>query len=122
MNRDNVDSARQENSPISDRIFLVEHSKGFCCCRIRVLANGAIVPFDNGLRHAQVELHRPQEAKLWGVVDFEFRPLLRTEEPEVPKDLARRWKPQPLPSTKTSGNCSKEHVEEETFLFAKPLE
>ena len=107
VNPDNVDSARQENSPISDRIFLVEHSKGFCCCRIRVLANGAIVPFDNGLRHAQVELHRPQEAKLWGVVDFEFRPLLRTEEPEVPKDLARRWKPQPLPSNEDFGQLLK---------------
>ena len=98
VNPDIVGSTYREDSLISDRIFLVEHSKGFCCCRIRILGNGVIVPFDNGLRHAQVELHCPQEAKLWGVVDFEFRPLLRSEEPEVPKDLARRWKPQPLPS------------------------
>lgn len=98
VNPDIVDGTHREKSPISDRIFMVEHSKGFCCCRIRTLDNGTIVPFDNGFRHAQVELHCPQEAKLWGTVDFEFRPLLRTEEPVAPKDLARRWKPQPLPS------------------------
>lgn len=92
---------------ISDRIFFVEHSKGFCCCRIRRLANGAIVPFDNGFRHAQVELHCPQEAKLWGTVDFEFRPMLRAEEPEVPKELARRWKPQPLPVDEGFGQLLK---------------
>ena len=89
-------AALPENSSISDRIFLVEHSKGFCCCRVRVLGNGVIVPFDNGLSYAQVELHCPQEARLWGAVDLEFRPLLRREEPQVPKDLARRWKPESL--------------------------
>ena len=107
VNPDILDTTNRENSPISDRIFLVEHSKGFCCCRIRILGNGVIVPFDNGLRHAQVELHCPQEAKLWGAVDFEFRPLLRTEEPEVPKDLARRWRPQLLPSNEDFGQLLK---------------
>ncbi len=107
VNPDIGDSTHRENSPISDRIFLVEHSKGFCCCRIRILGNGVIVPFDNGLRHAQVELRCPQEAKLWGTVDFEFRALLRAVEPEVPKDLARRWKPQPLPSNEDFGQLLK---------------
>jgi transcriptional regulator with XRE-family HTH domain len=107
VNPDIEDSTHREDSPMSDRIFLVEHSKGFCCCRIRILANGVIVPFDNGLRHAQVELHCPQETKLWGTVDFEFRPLLRTEDPVVPKDLARRWKPQPLLSNEDFGQLLK---------------
>jgi hypothetical protein len=30
----------KENSSISDRLFLVEHSKGFFCCRIRSLGDG----------------------------------------------------------------------------------
>jgi transcriptional regulator with XRE-family HTH domain len=98
-----LDGDLREDALASDRVFLVEHSKGFCCSRIRILDNGAIVPFDNGLRHAQVELHLPQEAKLWGTVDFEFRPLLHTEAPEVPNDLARRWRPQPLPSNEEFG-------------------
>ena len=34
-------------------------------------------------------------------------PLLRAEEPEVPKDLARHWKPQPLPSHEDFGQLLK---------------
>jgi transcriptional regulator with XRE-family HTH domain len=97
----------RENSSISDRLFLVEHSRGFCCCHIRILGGGVIVPVDNGLSYAQVELHCPQEARLWGAVDLEFRPLLRGEEPEVPKDLARQWKPQPLSAHEDFGQLLK---------------
>ena len=97
----------RENSVVSDRLYLVEHSKGFCCCRIRALGSGVIVPVDNGLSYAQVELHCPQEARLWGAVDLEFRPLLRGEEPEAPKDLARHWKPQPLPAHEVFGQLLK---------------
>ena len=107
VNTDVVDLTPRDNSSISDHIFLVEHSKGFCCCRIRMLANGAIVPFDHGFRHAQVELHCPQEAKLWGTVDFEFRPLLLAQEPVVPKDLARHWRPQSLPADESFGQLLK---------------
>ena len=107
VNPDIVNDTGEGRAAISDRIFLVEHGKGFCCCRIRTLENGAIVPFDNGFHHAQVELHRPQEAKLWGVVDFEFRPLLHREKPVVPKDLAQRWRPQPLPSNAPLGQLLK---------------
>lgn len=107
VNPDTADSTPPDNSRISDRIFLVEHSKGFCCCHIRRLAGGAIVPFDTGLRHAQVELRARQEAKIWGTVDFEFRPLLHTEEPVIPKSLARNWKPQPLPTQETFGQMLK---------------
>jgi transcriptional regulator with XRE-family HTH domain len=97
----------KENSTISDRIFLVEHSKGFCCCRIRNLGSGVIVPFGNGLPYAQVEFHCPREARLWGAVDFEFRPLMGAKEPEIPKDLAYRWKPQPLPGLESFGQLLK---------------
>ncbi len=96
------------NSRISDRSFLIEHSKGFCCCRIRFLANGVIVPFGNGFSHAQVELRVPQEARIRGAVDLEFRSLLRTEEPRVPRDLARHWKPQSLPERQSFGQLLKQ--------------
>ncbi len=102
-----ADLVGRQNSGISDRLFLIEHSKGFCCCRIRILGGGVIVPFDNGLSYAQVELHCPQEAKLWGAVDLEFRPLLGGEEPKVPKDLARHWKPQTLPALEDFGQLLK---------------
>lgn len=102
-----ADLVARQNSGISDRLFLIEHSRGFCCCRIRNLDGGVIVPFDNGLSYAQVELHCPQEARLLGAVDLEFRPLLSGEEPRVPKDLARHWKPQPLPSHEYFGQLLK---------------
>ena len=97
----------RENAPVSDHFFLIEHYRGFCCCRIRVLGNGLIMPFDPGLRFAPVELHCPQEARLLGVVDLEVRPLLLGEEPHVPKDLARHWKPQLLPAHETFGQLLK---------------
>jgi transcriptional regulator with XRE-family HTH domain len=102
-----ADLVGKENSGISDRLFLIEHSKGFCCCRIRSLGGGVIVPFDNGLSYAQVELHCPQEARLWGAVDLEFRPLLDDGEPKVPKDLARHWKPQRLAALEDFGEMLK---------------
>ena len=102
-----VDLASGQKSGISDRLFLLEHSKGFCCCRIRILGGGVIVPFDNGLSYAQVEFHCPQEARLWGAVDLEFRPLLRGEEAKVPKDLALHWKPRTLPTLEDFGQLLK---------------
>jgi hypothetical protein len=102
-----VDLVSEQNAGISDRLFLIEHSKGFCCCRIRILGGGVIVPFDNGLSYGQVEFHCPQEARLWGAVDLEFRPLLGGEEPKVPKDLARLWKPEALPEHKDFGQLLK---------------
>lgn len=88
--------AQQDNATISDRFFLIEHCRGFFCCRIRLLAKNVIVPIDSGFSFAQVELHVPEEARIWGAVDFEFRPLLDIEEPVFPRDLTRRWLPQPL--------------------------
>jgi hypothetical protein len=80
----------------SSRIFLIEHSKGLFCCRLRAIGSSVIVPVSTRTSYAQVELRRPQEASLLGIVDLELRPLLMTKEPEVPKDLAKQWKPRPL--------------------------
>ena len=80
----------------SSRIFLVEHSKGLFCCRLRAIGGSVIVPVSTKVSYAQVELRRPQDLSLLGVVDLELRPLLMTKEPEVPKDLGNQWKPRPL--------------------------
>jgi transcriptional regulator with XRE-family HTH domain len=97
----------KENSSISDRLFLVEHSKGFWCCRIRTLGEGIIVPVSSGLSYAQVELRWPHEARVWGTVDLEFRPLQLGQEVKVPKDLARQWKPQGLSAHEQFGRLLK---------------
>ena len=80
----------------SHRYFLIEHSKGLFCCRLRSLGDSALVPVSTKLAYAQVELERPHEARLIGVADLELRPLFKFDLPTVPKDLARQWKPQPL--------------------------
>jgi hypothetical protein len=86
----------QKHSPISSRTFLIEHSKGFFCCRARVVGNGVVMPVSTLLSYAQVELQFPMEAKFLGVADLEIRPLINVEEPVVPQELARHWRPHPL--------------------------
>lgn len=93
---DSIHPLPQNNSSASDRIFLVEHSRGYFCCRIRFLSSGVVMPVANGLDYAQVAFHRPHEARIRGVVDLELRPMLDAEEPRVPAALARRWRPRPL--------------------------
>lgn len=100
-------SLLRKNTPSSDCYFLVEHSKGIFCCRIRIPDNGVIVPFSNGAGYAQVELRYPHQAKLRGTIDLELRPLLRGSEPTVPSDLARRWKPQAFPESENIGQLLK---------------
>ncbi|MCU1301780.1 MAG: hypothetical protein JWQ87_2064 [Candidatus Sulfotelmatobacter sp.] len=85
------------------RIFLIEHQKGLCCCRLRTLENGAIVPIGTSLSYAQVELEVPREARVLGLVDLEIRPMLQMEEPVVPNELAKHWTPQRLATPKGFG-------------------
>ena len=91
------------NGATSTQIFLIEHNKGLFCCRLRVVEKGIIVPIGTSLSYAQVELKVPREARIVGVVDLEIRPMLQTEQPEVPKDLAKHWKPRPLVTDKKFG-------------------
>ncbi|HEV2398794.1 MAG TPA: hypothetical protein VGS27_17750 [Candidatus Sulfotelmatobacter sp.] len=96
VDADRVLPLPQTKSSASDRIFLVEHSKGYFCCRIRFLSSDVVVPVADGLDYADVAFHHPQEARIRGVVDLELRPMLDAEQPRVPAELARRWKPQLL--------------------------
>jgi hypothetical protein len=83
-------------SRASTRYFLIEHSEGLFCCRLRAVGGTVLVPVSAKLSYGQVELQRPQETRLIGVVDLALRPALRFDHPEVPSELARQWKPRPL--------------------------
>lgn len=85
-------------SRASSRYFLIEHSNGLFCCRLRAIGEATLVPVSTRLSYGQVELQRPQETRLVGIVDLELRPSLRFEPPMVPAELARQWKPRPLSS------------------------
>ncbi len=87
----------------SKRLFLLEHSKGLSCCRVRRLREDLIMPIGTKLSYAQVELRVPSQARIHGVIDFEIRSLLENAEPQVAYDLARVWKPSRLVEPKTFG-------------------
>jgi len=91
------------NGSTSPEIFLLEHSKGLFCCRLRIVEKGIVVPIGALLSYAQVEMKIPREARILGVVDVEIRPMLLAEQPEVPKDLAKHWRPRPLVVERTLG-------------------
>lgn len=80
----------------SSRYFLIEHSEGLFCCHLRAVGDNVLVPVSTKLSYGQVELQRPQEARLVGVVDLALRPALGFDPPEVPAELARQSKPRPL--------------------------
>lgn len=86
----------RRNGTTSNRIFLIEHSKGLFCCRLRVIGDSLIVPVSTQLAYAQIEFQLPQEARIVGVADLEIRPLFKPEQPGVPKELAKHWRPRVL--------------------------
>jgi hypothetical protein len=81
--------------------ILFEHAKGFCCCRIRVLGAGRIAMVAAQMPYAQVEFNVPQEARIIGIADLEIRNLLRPQQPTVPREFAKRWRPEILPAMPT---------------------
>lgn len=98
-----AESLPAENGRISERIFLLEHSKGLFCSRIRRAQDDVIVPVGTELTFAQIELQFPSQVRLAGVVDFEIRSLLKGAKHVVPQDLAKRWTPAPLAAKQDFG-------------------
>jgi hypothetical protein len=86
------------------RLFLIEHSKGLFCCRLRSIGSGLLAPISNQLSFAQVELEVPGQVRVLGAVDLEIRSLFQPKQPEVPPDLARYWPPQDLTQTQRLGD------------------
>lgn len=85
-----------------NRIFLVEHRKGLCCCRLLAARRNRILLVSEHVPYAQVELQVHREARILGAVDMEIRPMFRVRPPDVPRELAKRWKPAPLTDGKTT--------------------
>jgi transcriptional regulator with XRE-family HTH domain len=74
-------------------LFIAEHSHGVCCCRLQMNGERRRVLVSSNLPYAQVELKLGEEAKILGIIDLEIRPLLTPEQPDIPAQLARRWRP-----------------------------
>ncbi len=80
----------------SKGLILLEHAKGLCCCRIRIVGAQRIAMVATQMPYAQVEFKVPQEARVIGAADLEIRNLLRPEQPAVPKEFVKRWRPEVL--------------------------
>lgn len=80
----------------ANKLFLVEHEEGLCCCRLRPVGKNRILLVSAHLPNAQVELQLNREARVLGVVDIEIRPVIRAQQPEVAKGLANHWQAAPF--------------------------
>ena len=97
-------SQRKGNTDFAKAIFLVEHGRGLCCCRLHFGAKNRITLRATELPFASVELKLGSEARILGIVDREVRLLPnrkrrttpRCAEREVARDLIRLWTPAPF--------------------------
>lgn len=91
---------------ISKQIFLIKHSRGVCCCRLYFETGNRVALMATQLPFANVELELGSEARILGVLDMEFRPIVPSKRmalsqstpSEVAPDLAKLWAPSPLRS------------------------
>ena len=98
---------RQAKRGDARHVFLVEHPRGVCCCRLHFGTGNRITLMPTQLPFANVELELGTQARILGVVDFEIRPLLHARNsassicslPEIAPDLARLWTPSHLKKT-----------------------
>ena len=89
---------------VSKHIFLIEHSRGVCCCRLDFETGNRVALMATQLPFASVELELESEARILGILDLEFRPMAtyrrKSLSPfapsEVAPDLAKLWAPGPL--------------------------
>ncbi len=77
----------------SKPLFLIQHSNGLSCCRLQTVGKNRVTPLCGQLPYAQVELQLHEEARVLGILDLEIRPLLKPEQPDVPAELAKHWRP-----------------------------
>jgi hypothetical protein len=77
-------------------LFLIQHSNGLNCCRLQIVGKNRVIPLCGQLPYDQVELQLHEEAKVLGIVDLEIRSLLKPEQPDVPRELTKHWRPQVL--------------------------
>ncbi len=87
---------RETNRDGQQRLFLIEHATGLCCCRLQALGRNRFMPVSTELPYAQIELQLHEEVRVLGVLDLEIRSLVRPEQPHVPAELARHWRPSAL--------------------------
>lgn len=80
----------------SKHMFFVEHAKGTFCGRLVLGSSRQVTLVSTHLPYVEIALKISRQARILGVVDLEIRRLTHSEEPRVPAELTRRWKPEPM--------------------------
>ena len=93
-----VDFLQLPRGQQSKALVLLEHEKGLCCCNIRVVGTQRIAMVASQMPYAQMEFDVPREARIIGIADLEIRSLVRPEQARVPREFAKRWRPETLSS------------------------
>jgi transcriptional regulator with XRE-family HTH domain len=88
--------------PSHPELLLIEDNRGLWCGRFHVSSEGMVRGTAPELAYAPVALRCPQEARILGRVDMEFRWLHRFERPDVPGELAWYRPPRTLESAASS--------------------
>jgi len=86
----------QIGQKISDQFFLIEHSRGLCCCRLQSCRANTLIPISTQLPYPQIELRTPEEVSVLGFIDAEIRPVPTLESADVPESLSEHWRPEIL--------------------------
>jgi transcriptional regulator with XRE-family HTH domain len=98
-----VDTRTKDNlRPSEAALFLIEHARGFCLCRIHSAETGRITIRSTELPYAQLELALGRQARILGVADAELRPLVGVSDPQVPQDLMSYGSTEPIPTISPS--------------------
>jgi hypothetical protein len=104
-----VESARDAAN--CERIYAIEHSRGIVCGRLRPGSNGRVTLCPKVIPYPPIEIRLGREARLIGLVDFEFRSLASVTPPSVAPKAARVWIPAALGSIGAVGqHCRRARI------------
>ena len=109
----------------SKTLFLVEHSRGLACARLRRTDRNRFTLCPAQLPYAPIEFEEGKQGVILGVADLEIRPLDTMEQPIVPPSLGRFWVPAPLDRNGRSpsvGALIREARERSGFSFREASE
>jgi hypothetical protein len=80
----------------SQPLYLVEHSKGLTCCRLKFLDAERVALISDHLPLATPEFHLGNEIRILGVADLEIHPLKNVSHARVSAEFSKEWTPTPV--------------------------
>ena len=80
----------------SQPLYLVEHSKGLTCCRLKFIDAERVALISDHLPLATPEFHLGKDIQILGVADLEIHPLKNVSYARVSAEFSKEWTPAPF--------------------------